>query len=680
MQSDLAGRVRNTKLASKHALLPLFEAIANSIDSISEAKLTEGRIEVTIERSMELFSSSSDDGNLLPEISGFSIVDDGIGFTTKNFQSFDTLDSLSKQSAGGKGIGRLLWLVAFDSASVDSRFIEGEATWHRTFNFRRSSAGVEQPVLSKLETLEVRPITSVRLQGYYPKYRDVAPKSAKAIAKRIIEHFLIFYMLDVAPSILLMDPDMDSQFDLSDMYKNEFSRGSSARPFKVKEIDFTITDVLLRSSAEADSALHFCANRRVVKSQKLSSVLAHTESSLHIDGNDVFYAGCITSPFLDERVDAQRTDFSLDNDGELSFVDAPLTWEDVVAGARAAVEAFLKEHLERARERSVERIRGYVETEEPRYRILLEHKPDLVALLPGNLSDERLELELHKALQDWRYEAKVEATKQLKGVKQDADSFTQFKDGVFRALGALKEVAKADLADYVVHRRAVLDFFEHLLGMEDTGKFAKEDALHGLFFPLRMTSDQIDYEDHNLWLVDEALSFHRYLASDLPFNSQSASPAVVDNTKRPDLLIYNRKMAFAAEDQRPFSSVVIVEFKRPELNSYTDERNPVTQVYGYVRDLREGKAKNPDGSSVDRLGSSVPFFCHVVVSLTPQLREQLENMDFTLGPDEQSYFAYNQNLRVYVEVSSYTRVLQTAVKRNKAFFNKLGLHTGSRRL
>jgi hypothetical protein len=183
-----------------------------------------------------------------------------------------------------------------------------------------------------------------------------------------------------------------------------------------------------------------------------------------------------------------------------------------------------------------------------------------------------------------------------------------------------------------------------------------------------------------LWVLDERLAFHHYLASDLKFSAQDGSPVAVDTERRPDLVLYNHKMAFAGEDYRPFSSVVIVEFKRPERNDYDDDENPVSQVYDYIRDIRSGTARNPDGSHVDRVPDSVPFFCHVVASLTPKLRRQLENMSYTEGPDGQSYYTFNTPLRAYVEVSSYAKVLVDAQKRNKAFFDKLGIPMSVRRL
>ena len=36
-----------------------------------------------------------------------------------------------------------------------------------------------------------------------------------------------------------------------------------------------------------------------------------------------------------------------------------------------------------------------------------------------------------------------------------------------------------------------------------------------LIFPMTKTSDDIDYLQHNLWIIDEKLAYHHYLASDM---------------------------------------------------------------------------------------------------------------------------------------------------------------------
>ena len=60
----------------------------------------------------------------LNDITSFTVTDNGAGFNDDNFNAFLTLDTDHKIDKGGRGIGRLLWLKAFqrvDVASVCSR-------------------------------------------------------------------------------------------------------------------------------------------------------------------------------------------------------------------------------------------------------------------------------------------------------------------------------------------------------------------------------------------------------------------------------------------------------------------------------------------------------------------------------------------------------------------------------
>jgi hypothetical protein len=64
MHIDLVGRVRNTKLPARHGLMPLFEAVINSIWAIREAKRSDGEITVRIERNPALLTEDAH-GNTL---------------------------------------------------------------------------------------------------------------------------------------------------------------------------------------------------------------------------------------------------------------------------------------------------------------------------------------------------------------------------------------------------------------------------------------------------------------------------------------------------------------------------------------------------------------------------------------------------------------------------------------
>src|SRR5271169_617068 len=111
LESDVIGRVNRLALrpSEKNALLPLMEAVSNSVHSITDlyadkASAT-GRIIVRLVR-----DADEPDGRVV----GFDVDDNGIGFTDENFESFKTPDSRWKETRGGKGVGRLAWLKVFD--------------------------------------------------------------------------------------------------------------------------------------------------------------------------------------------------------------------------------------------------------------------------------------------------------------------------------------------------------------------------------------------------------------------------------------------------------------------------------------------------------------------------------------------------------------------------------------
>ena len=147
MKLNLLGRVRNTRLSHSNALLPLFEAVINSIHAIEEVgPATLGEIKVFIERAKTQQMKIDGTGPIDP-IHSFRITDNGSGFTDANYESFCTSDSQLKLTLGGKGVGRFLWLKAFDHADIESTYQSptGEY-WQRRFELRLSERGSAQPL------------------------------------------------------------------------------------------------------------------------------------------------------------------------------------------------------------------------------------------------------------------------------------------------------------------------------------------------------------------------------------------------------------------------------------------------------------------------------------------------------------------------------------------------------
>jgi hypothetical protein len=197
-----------------------------------------------------------------------------------------------------------------------------------------------------------------------------------------------------------------------------------------------------------------------------------------------------------------------------------------------------------------------------------------------------------------------------------------------------------------------------------------EQSVHEIIFPLRTTSDDIAYDQHNLWVLDERLAYHYFLASDKRLSH--IEPAESNSPSRPDLVIFNNPFAFA--DQKDWmSSVVVVEFKRPMRNDYTDETNPIKQVYDYIRELRTQRKLDKEGRPV-RLGENTPAYVFIVCDLTPKMVNCAVDSGLIPTIDGKGYFGFNTALRCYIEVLSYDKVVSDSQKRSRVLFERLGIN------
>lgn len=57
-------------------------------------------------------------------VDGFAVTDNGIGFNEENLDAFFTSDTQYKVGRGGKGIGRFIWLKAFQAAEIESHTLK----------------------------------------------------------------------------------------------------------------------------------------------------------------------------------------------------------------------------------------------------------------------------------------------------------------------------------------------------------------------------------------------------------------------------------------------------------------------------------------------------------------------------------------------------------------------------
>lgn len=678
---NVANKIRNTSLSKYQGLMPLYELISNSIHAINERRkaglmndVEKGKIIVTIIRNGDsnILASIPDDDDY--PIQSIIVEDNGIGMNDENFRSFTEADSDHKLQIGGKGLGRFVCLKAFKYLSVESTFYNGSEYKKRYIKLKSTKVGFEgfKEEDSQQDVFK----TVCTLHEIFEKYGKFTPKPISEIAARIITHFQLYFIQGEAPNIVVRNQNND-EIDLEYWYRQNFNSKVTDDGFDIGEYHFTV--FLSKSNSANSHRIHFCAQNRSVKDEWLGKTIIELgKKPVCENEHGFFYAAFVVSDALDNYVSNERTGFkfpeSEDEDDEEEIEE--LTLPKIRKKAVATIESMIAEFIEQARTKKIEDYRQVVNSELPQYRAVLNHKPDRVKKLASGLNRQDLDYELYKIEADWKAEIKKMGTEILEK-KKDVTTTDEYKKLYEDYLNGMNEIGQADLARYVAHRKSIIDLLDVLTQRDDLeGKYSNEDLVHCVFFPIRTESDYVPSDKQNLWLLDERLSYHSYLASDKQFSSMEGVEVTENPDDRPDLFILNNAFAFSGDKDAPYQSISIVEFKKPERDNYVDnddKKNPLDQVEKYVEDMLGGKIKNRKGKTI-LIDKSTPFYIYVVCDLTPSLTKILERRDFRRTPDGLGYYAYrNTRYNGFVIFLSYEKVKADARKRNQILFDKLGL-------
>ena len=680
--TNLRGRLKNTSLPITSGLLPVYEAVINSMQSIDEAGMlgSSGEIAIHILRDSEQGYLEINDGpkrgpEPLDEIVGFRIEDNGIGFNDKNIESFRYLDTDYKASLGCKGVGRLLWLKAFGDVRVESSFKTEEDVFQRIFTFTADSGISDEELKQMPPGSAVK--TKVSLTRFSSDYRKYTRKTAQAIAESIFYHCLWYFIREGgAPRIRIIDND--STIYLSDLFNECIFPGKAEQEVAIKGQVFKFNHIRLRPKPSISHSVGFCANNRLVTQEKLSGKIPGLYGRLSDTDGEFIYCCYVSSPVLDESVRPERTDFDLLDRLEGLLVDSEIVCkcdirESVYSNAKSYLSHFLEQNLSRASQR----INDFVSHQGPRYRPVMGRIPADEINIDPEISDKELELVLHKHLARIERELISEGNEILGRPLDSAD--IDYEERLQAFLSKAEDIKKSDLASYVGHRRTIIDILERAVERGPDGNYVREDVIHNLIIPMRKESTDLLFDASNLWLVDERLAFHHYLASDKTLKSMSITAS--DSTKEPDITalnLFDEPFLVSEETKPPLASIVIIEIKRPMRRGSGpgEEKDPIEQATGYLSRIRTGGVQTVSGRPIPA-SDSIPGFCYVIADITPEFENRCRGThDLIRTSDGLGYFGYKKNLDAYIEVISFDRLVTSAKERNRAFFDKLGLPSG----
>jgi hypothetical protein len=658
---DLAGRVRNLGLPASavNSLIPLFEAVSNGLHAI-EARwqanaTTYGEIIV------EVLRRDDDDEK---GIVGFKVTDNGIGLTEENWKSFRTSDSDFKVQRGGKGVGRLAWLKAFSNCEITSGFEDGDGKrWMRSFSFALRTGGrnpINGHALTELK--REQPIgTVVQLEPFQTNFEAYCPKKVKTIAAKLVGHFLSYFVVGKLPKITLID--VGQTIDLGKFFSDHQQR-KDVMDLEIRldpladATGFSIYHVLLHKQLKfLESGYHwmfFAGNERVAHQDTIDSQLGLKYVG---DDGDCVYVGLVTGEYLDNHVNQERTAFTFDKDRMAEIHKAAVT----------SAKEFLRTYIDRIRTQQIETTDRIIR-DNPQFLPFRDDLPEFVEkhLSLNTQGEEDIFLELSRR----KLRAKRQLDGQLRTLKEEGPDSVQ--GSVQKITKALNDEKKSSLAEYVVRRKAILDLLDSSLAFKEPKerRYFKEEVIHNLIVPLRSSSEELDYNQHNLWILDDRLAFYSFFRSDKPFTTFTEG----DSTREPDLaVIFEPSLAFRREGSD--EPVVIIEFKRPGRNDYDQNSNPVTQVLEYVDLFRAGNAvKDKNGRTIKPITSATRFVCYVIADFTDNLKKVLRySVASHPTADGEGFFGISTEHNASVEVLPYSKILRDAKIRNEAFFKHLGL-------
>lgn len=672
MELPVKNIVSEIDLKSSDALLPLFESVVNSILSL---KLTKGLKQTQKKIQVQLTRGDYPQNTSLLQnktISSFKVIDNGEGFTDANLSSFKTAYSRKNKELGCKGIGRFTILAGYEKIEIISIYRENEKWKYREIQFDT----IDEVKVKKEEDREKgERKTIVELVNTRDVIRQYTALTVEEVAEAIMEHCLVYYLCGDLPTIEVLDINEDKAAIVNEMYQSLSKEREKDFPIGKQSFKYYITKSI-KSNNRKNHYIHYCANSRVVGSGKsIARVNGLFAYPIIQNGHGYFLDIYVVSEYLNKKVFSSRNGFDIpqDNENTLFSGNGELSFEDIEIALAKQLESEYDSFVKETQNRNIKEVKEYIQNKAPRYKRFLQ-KPEVLDSIPPNLSDDKKEEHLYRISYN---EKKVIDTKIQKFIDEKEISEDTIKKVKQELID--KTVYDSDcLADYMLRRKAIIEIFNKFLEADKEGKYKLEEDIHNLIFPMGLSLDKIDYESHNLWMLDERFATYSFIDSDKPISSVSQKKS----NKEPDLLMvdnpqmFDNPISFSADPSGDISSMVIFEFKRPgetaHQKSKTNSRWEFSElIEKYFDDfMYADDKKNHKGRQVI-LQKNTPKFGYVVVDVVPP---KLKEYNLTKGYKPTPFgtlYKINPDLNMHLEVITFEQLIKAVEKRHAPFFDKL---------
>ena len=681
MELKIKNLVDSIDLNKSEAMLPIYESIVNSIISLNRADNKNKYVEVIIERE-NIVDNPDLFGKQVSPIKTVTIVDNGVGFTSENYDSFNSPFSQYNKKFGCKGVGRFTMLAMFETIHIVSMYSEDNKFWKRSFDFDAQNEVCNHKLDEIKNTVHQ---TKVKLSFCHnEELKKQTEKNADEIARGIMEHCFIYYLCNNLPDIKIIElsknNDANKALSLSDYFKKEY---------KDKERDIEIKNELFhlyitksdKTTSRKYNYVTLCANSRQVGSKyNLSDYDSLYLYPINEEGVAKFLDVYVVSNYLDSNINNSRTAFKIpeSNNNDLGFNDEelPISIRNIMEKISHELTILYESYAKETKERNIRDVKSYIKQKAPQYRSFL-FREDILNSMPPNLSDEKKDAYLHGI-----------AYQENNKINDRISDFIKLHDyneeDIREIINTFKAKSAYDancLTDYVCRRKAILTLFERMLDAKENGKYELERVIHNIIFPMGLTNREVSYQYHNLWLLDDRLSTFRFIASDKSITSISQ----IKSTHEPDLIMLNNEkllldnpISFGDKEAGRIGMMVIFEFKRPGDTAHQKKKGDFRWEFSelvekYFDDFMFGTEKNKKNyrGHVVNVTCDTPKFGYVIMDEMP---EQLITYNLYKGWRKtpfDSYYKMNPDQNLHIEAISFQDLLKNAKDRNNPFFDHL---------
>lgn len=647
VKPDMEAVLSRTHLAHDlHSfLLPVLESVSNAIHAIEERYNDEASKKGSVEIK---FANATDPAKLQ-----ITIKDNGSGLNDENFKSFKTPFSGFKLKKRGRGFGRFIAFKVFYKISYVSRFEILKNVSHRAFRFDitqddeiQYQNDYEQLTESGLAVSYAQP-----LKDWHDLIRGL---NQAEVADEIGSHFLPQFLYSWLPQITIQFDDQEPE-NISEHFKAIYVQSESGTftceiDGNTEELNYSLTKIPKGRSFKNHCLVLSAADRIVGSPRDLTNKIGQPHFK---DENDQSYVviAVVGGDAFENRLNDARTSINL----------GPKAIEAIVNEISGIVQTTEQAQIDKIKASQSTDLASALR-ENPILRIGLRGKnlDEYVASRPNNWTAE----EFVKDLAVERYRETHDLSKAITtAVANSEDYETTIKSLVERIDTSQKEA----LAEYVIHRKNVIELVEAARKFDEEGKRSPEDTIHDLVFRRFSDSVETSYFEHNLWLIDDTLSFLPYITSDrTPHGGKRKK-----GDKVVDLAFFDDSMILGDEDR---TTLTIVEFKKPGRNDYQfgkEKADPVEQILTTFEKVTDaGGFVATDGTNIT-FTNPVRRFAFIIADITPTLQKVLKRHDFLNDWNPGIFVKYRTNEQMLVQVFGYETLVANAKKRNEAFFRVL---------